>query len=276
MKEGGQIERGIVRSNDEVAPDHRILAIELPPSFGEGQPGQFVMLRPGECRDPFLSRPFSIYTMDRDGESVHLYLLYRVVGKGTVLMASLRRGDTVMLLGPLGRGFDPPGEAEKAVLVAGGVGVAPLVCYAERARKTDSGRALEITAYVGARTEGMLVGLDRLEALCDVLKVATDDGSRGYNGTVTELFRRDLDKFRPPGSVVKACGPKGMTDALRDIVEREGLYCQVSLEERMACGIGVCLGCAVRVKGDDAEPAYLRVCKDGPVFDTGVIYRDDR
>ena len=275
MEHGKGIETGIIRSNHEVAADHHLLEIELCEAFGDALPGQFVMLRQEGRKTPLLGRPFSICSLDDAGGTVHLEILYRIVGKGTAVMASLRNGDTLSVLGPLGRSFDPVGEARKVALVAGGVGVAPLICYAERARKFSGEQSCEITAYLGARTEESLVGLDRLEALCDEVKIATDDGSRGFKGTVTDLFRSDLDVFRAEDSLVKVCGPKAMAGALARVVKDYGLNCQVSLEERMACGIGVCLGCAVKGVSDDVEPRYLRVCKEGPVFDIGEIDWND-
>ena len=270
MYHGRGIERGIVRSNQEIAPGHRVLQIELCGEFGGALPGQFVMIRQEECEEPLLARPFSICSLDEESDTVKIELLYRIVGKGTALMAALKNGDTLSVMGPLGRGFDSAGDARKIVLVAGGVGVAPLIYYAEFTRRMEDEHR-EIILYLGARNDELLVGLDRLEGLCDEVKIATDDGSSGFKGTVSELFARDLDSCRGSGAVVKICGPRAMMSSLAKLMSNSGLHCQVSLEERMACGIGVCLGCAVRVRSDEATPRYLRVCKEGPVFDMGEI-----
>ncbi|OPL15307.1 MAG: hypothetical protein AVO39_02630 [delta proteobacterium MLS_D] len=267
MEQTQKRETGIVRSNRETARGHYVIEVELPGLFGVVCPGQFVMFRPGTGETPLLSRPFSVCSQTETGETTRIELLYRVVGAGTARMALLRQGDTVNVLGPLGRGFDMD-EGRRVILVAGGVGVAPLIFYAglRRAREEDSGR-VRIVAYVGAADEESIVGVERLEPHCDEVKIATDDGSRGFRGTVTELFRNDVKYYEKKAVVVRACGPRAMLSALADVLDGQGIACQVSMEERMACGIGACLGCAVKVRLGDGSVGYRRVCKEGPVFD---------
>ncbi|HET58634.1 MAG TPA: dihydroorotate dehydrogenase electron transfer subunit [Deltaproteobacteria bacterium] len=266
MEQMRKRETGIVRSNRETARGHYVIEVELPGLFGVVNPGQFVMFRPGAGETPLLSRPFSVCSQTETGETTKIELLYRVVGAGTARMASLRQGDTVNVLGPLGRGFDMD-EGRRVILVAGGVGVAPLISYADRRRAQEEGGRVRIIAYVGAADEESIAGVDRLEQYCDEVKIATDDGSRGFRGTVTELFRTDVEHHEKTASAVRACGPRAMLSALADVLDGHDIVCQVSMEERMACGIGACLGCAVRVRLNDGSVGYRRVCKDGPVFD---------
>lgn len=268
-------EQGIVRSNHEVAPDHRVLKIEVPRSFGDALPGQFVMVRTPGPDVPLLPRPFSIYSMEDQGETKVMELLYRVVGTGTELLASRKTGDSLDVLGPLGRGFRVDEGLRRLVLLAGGVGLAPLNFLAEYCRKKAGGSDLTIRAYLGARTARLLAGLDRLEAACDRVNVATDDGSRGYHGMVTDRFRADLEEYGDHDAGIFACGPRAMMRTLAELAETAGLRCQVSVEERMACGFGVCRGCAVKIRSVDSPPRYLPACTDGPVFDARDIDWND-
>lgn len=241
------------------------MALKTSASFRESIPGQFVMARMENSDDPFLSRPFSIYSVHSSGDDTFVEILYRVVGKGTQAFSRLREGDVLKMLGPLGRGFDVPLTCRKIVLIAGGVGVAPLSFLAERCKKDISGA--EIICYMGAGSLEALVGLDRIEGICSVVKISTDDGSRGHAGTVTELFERDMKLYSDKDSRIYSCGPGPMFRSLRELLKDRPALCQVSLEERMACGIGACLGCVVKTRSGDADGGLVRVCKEGPVFD---------
>lgn len=217
------------------------------------------MLGAGGSLDPLLKRPFSF--LGTNGEGIQI--LYRVVGKGTSLMRSLKRGDRVEVVGPLGNPYPNPGGKSTPLIIAGGVGVASLMPLIERHGKKA------IVLY-GARTRGELLLLDEIEALCGDLRASTEDGSYGKKGVVTTL----LDKIAADSSqkrhILYACGPKGMLRAVSKAALDRGLKGYVSLEERMACGVGACLGCAVKTK-----KGYLRVCKEGPVFGIDeVIWQD--
>lgn len=275
MKQVKGREQGIVRSNQEVAPDHRVVRIEVPRTFGDALPGQFVMIRTPGADTPFLPRPFSIYSLEDHGETRMIDLLYRVVGTGTERLASRKKGDSLDVLGPLGRGFQVGEGLHCLVLVAGGVGLAPLNFLAEYCRRNTGGSDIRITAYLGARTARLLAGLDRLEAVCDRVALATDDGSRGYHGMVTDRFRDDLASYGEHDAGLYACGPRAMMRTLAELAETAGLRCQVSMEERMACGFGVCRGCAVKVRSGDPQPVYRPACTDGPVFDAKDIDWND-
>lgn len=258
---------GQVIENLEVAPDHYRMALRLSGSFETPHPGQFVMIRESGRREPFLSRPLSVYAFRRENGRGILELLYRIVGRGTAFFSHLRKKASVSVLGPLGQGFTMPRSIRNVILVAGGVGVAPLNFLLQQFHERASDfTEVGIAAYVGARTSALLVGMDRLEGFCD-LRVSTDDGSSGYEGPVTDLLERDLGIYPPDETWIYGCGPSGMIHSLRLLVRRTAVRCQVSLEERMACGIGACLGCAIETTDRQGITNYRRVCREGPVFD---------
>ena len=262
---------GQVIGNWGVAPDHYLLTLRLPLSFTMPQPGQFVMIRDPERGEPLLPRPISVYSFHQGGDRAILDLLYRAAGRGTSLFSRMKPGDLLNVLGPLGRGFALPRNVRNVILLAGGVGVAPLTFLLHEGYLRDiSAKKTEITAYVGARTAELLTGLDRLQGFCD-LRIATDDGSAGYHGPVTDLLRCDLGVYEPEETMIYACGPTAMIRSLGLIIRKSAIRCEVSLEERMACGIGACLGCAVAITDGNGKSAYQRVCHDGPVFDIREI-----
>ena len=256
-----------VIENLEVAPDHYRMSLCLPDSFDMPYPGQFVMIREPGRGEPLLSRPFSVYGFRKENDQGILELLYRVVGRGTAYFSHLREKESVNVLGPLGKGFTMMPSVRNVILTAGGVGVAPLTFLLQKFREGAAGfKEASITAYIGARTEALLVGMDRLEGFC-VLRVSTDDGSLGYRGPVTELLERDLGSYPPDTTWIYGCGPSGMIRSLKRLVRPTPIRCQVSLEERMACGFGACLGCAVKTTDSQGITNYRRVCSEGPVFD---------
>ena len=267
-----RVETGIIVTNEKVAPDHYVLEIELPSTFEEALPGQFVMVKIGRGETPLLARPFSVYGMHTLKGNVRLEILYRIAGKGTRLLASLNKKESLGVLGPLGQGFQTEARFRKVALVAGGVGVAPLTYLARFIGTRFSEGACEITGYIGAKTESCLVGLERLEKVCGTLRIATDDGSRGFQGMVTDLFKEDLRVYAGDDAVIYTCGPHPMLFSIANIIEGGPWRCQVSMEERMACGLGACLGCAIKAK---STPGFLRVCTEGPVFNIEEIDWND-
>jgi len=222
-----------------------ILVVELP-SWPGHAPGQFAMLTldaSGTSVDPLLPRPMAVFRGDADG----LEFRYKVVGRGTARMAALRAGAELGVLGPLGRGF--PAIDGPAVLVGGGTGIASL--YEIAARAGSSARVL-----LGARTRDEVLALDAFRALDARIEVVTEDGSEGTRGRVTDRLEPKADE------AVYACGPTAMMRAAYAIARAAGARCWVSLESPMACGVGVCLGCAV-----PTQNGFRYVCTHGPVFD---------
>jgi dihydroorotate dehydrogenase electron transfer subunit len=272
------------------------------------EPGQFVMVKPSGSLDPFLPRAYSILRVQRPGRQATsgktvVEILYKVIGKGTTALSQLTRGDRVDFLGPLGNGYRVPQSLTTALLVAGGIGVPPVVALAERlagsgfgvhgSRSAKSGHRssvigrLKIVAFVGGKTRHDVLCVADLRKAGATLHVATEDGSLGHRGLVTDLlesFLRASDNGER--SSVFACGPHPMLHAVARIAERFGIPCQASLEAEMGCGFGACMGCVIPTKrsavssqqsaqgpmADSGQPtAYKLCCKDGPVFDAQEI-----
>lgn len=246
--------KGKVLFNEEIAPSFFHLGIYCPEVTKTAQPGQFVMLKINENLDPLLRRPFSFHRLKRN----EFEILYEKIGKGTSIMTHLRRGDEINLLGPLGKGFVIKREIKKALLVGGGIGCAPLLALAERLKGKT-----EVFIYLGAKTASSLLRLKEFNALGEV-KIATEDGSKGFHGKITDLIEQEL-KISDHSSCLYTCGPYLMLKKLSELAQKRGFVCQLSLEAYMGCGIGACLGCTVRVKTAEGF-CYRRVCYDGPVF----------
>lgn len=268
------------------------------------QPGQFVMVKPSGSLDPFLPRAYSILRVrrmsnGRKAKSANVVeIFYKVLGKGTTALSRLKPGDRVDLLGPLGNGYYVPSGLTTAVLVAGGIGVPPVVALAERLagkglRVRGSGKKKvgrpKIAAFIGGKTSDDVLCLADLREAGATVRVATEDGSRGHRGLVTDL----LESYLRPSvvgrrSAIYACGPHPMLHAVARIAERFEIPCQVALEAEMACGFGACMGCVIPVKSSELrvqssqqpmnyEPStinhfrYKLCCRDGPVFDAREI-----
>jgi len=269
----GNIHIGEILKNEEVQADCFLMNIRLDASFATVQPGQFVMIRIAGLNDPFLSRPISVYSFSRAKKYCTMELLFRVVGKGTQILAGLIKGSQVEINGPLGNGFETGSVRKNIVLIAGGIGIAPLSMLTENlCRKACPSST--VTMYLGFQDASVAVGLDKLRKLCRDITVCTDNGTMGHKGFVTQVFQKDMKKFAPEDTSVFACGPREMLRALAKILNQGKFDCQVSLEERMACGTGACMGCAVAVRDGKGSFAYRRVCSDGPVFQCADIVWD--
>ena len=227
----------------------------------EAVPGQFVQVRVGDGTDPFLRRTFSIYGVDREHGLIKLML--DIVGRGTEQMAAIQCGEFLNIIGPLGKGFDlEPNKKGTCVLIAGGVGTAPLFFLSDRLIQSEK---KQIIFMIGTRTASAHSAYEGMfDEHVSVMK-ATDDGSAGYHGTVSDLLEKHIESIHP--SVLYTCGPHLMMKAVAVIARKKGIRCQVSLEERMACGLGACYGCAVRLR----DGSMVRSCVDGPVFDANEV-----
>jgi len=240
---------GTVLHNRRLTPGHYLLALKLERPMAAPRPGQFVMLRVHGA-DIFLRRPFSIYQYGRGVLSI----LYKVAGKGTSALSGAGRGQKATVLGPLGNGFAPlPGHAP--VLVAGGIGIAGIHLLWTKVKRTAA-------LFWGCATQSDIGLLGRI--MPHAPHVATMDGSFGCAGNVVELLAQHIGGMKRPIQVF-ACGPEGLYRSLAALLDGAGIPCQALVEERMACGLGLCFGC-VRKTLDEDEP-YKRVCKEGPVFD---------
>lgn len=226
----------------------------------EATAGQFVNVYTG-LGENILPRPISISEIDK--ENCTLTLIYQVVGKGTKCFSECVAGQEIKVLGPLGNGFTVPTEEGNHVVVGGGIGAPPLIELV----KCLKGK---VTVFLGARSTPILV--EKFEALGATVHVATDDGSVGFKGNVVQL----MDKIQPKADFIYSCGPKIMLKYLSQWAKDKGLKAQVSMEERMACGIGACVGCAVKIKKEgENDWQNLKVCKDGPVFMSNEVVWDE-
>ncbi|MEW6522670.1 MAG: dihydroorotate dehydrogenase electron transfer subunit [Bacillota bacterium] len=244
-----------VLENRPVAPGHFRLRILAPGCAQAARPGQFVHLRVSRGLSPLLRRPISIARSHP--EAGELVLLVRHAGAGTQWLGALEAGDQLDLVGPLGQGFSVPPAGRRLLVAAGGIGIAPLVGATACAIQAGA----MVTACVGARSAGLLVGVDELEGLGARVRLATDDGSAGHPGLVTALVREELS--REEYTSLYACGPVPMLAVVQDLAREYSISTYISLEQYMACGVGACLGCAVQAAGSGG---YLKVCRDGPVF----------
>ena len=218
-------------------------------------------LRVSQGYYPFLRRAFSIHgTNPQEGQ---FEILFKVVGPGTETLSKVSLGDSLDALGPLGNSFSLPGEDRKIMLVAGGMGIAPL--WFLLSRLAEKRRPAGLTFFLGARNKDQLVYPEDLERWGARLVVATDDGSAGHEGLVTQVFLKEIQHQDVDFGklAVYACGPPLMLKRMTEIAKKFDFSCQVSLENHMACGMGVCWGCAVK----QVDGTYKRVCADGPVFD---------
>jgi len=243
--------------NKRLAPEIFLLALESPKVVAEASPGQFVMIRVTPGIDPLLRRPFSI--CGTRGDDLFL-ILYKVVGRGTAIMSQTRAGEKLSVLGPLGRGFDLPKRDCNSVLVAGGIGVAPLIFLAQA---IDAGKTAFLSGY---RSENEILPLEQFGLDVRETLISTDDGTAGHHGFVTELLENHLAGFPEDPPIVFSCGPLPMLHRVAELALKRNIPCQVSLETNMACGLGACQGCAVRASSKENR-TYFHVCQDGPVFD---------
>jgi len=235
------------------------LVLHAPAIAPDVQPGQFVHIRIPSLKDALLRRPFSVFDTNRETISI----LYKVVGKGTVALARMREGEDLSLLGPLGHGFTiPTANAEFPLLVAGGYGMAALYLLAKRSPHKG-------IVFAGARERNDILCEAEFRALGWDVRVATEDGSYGERGLVTQPLRTELER-KAEGRKLFACGPTPMLEAVARLAEEFGVAAEVSLDQHLCCGVGACLTCVVPVKTSDGWE-YQRACTEGPVFDAGRI-----
>jgi dihydroorotate dehydrogenase electron transfer subunit len=268
-----------VVENVEIARDTWRVRFRCPEVASCITPGQFLMLRLSDLNDPLIGRPLALYDMTRSdsGLADTIDVVYLVKGKLTTRLARFEAGQKLDVWGPLGNGF-PPAPTGHLIMVAGGIGQTPFVTLAKEylglERFGDPPREPaqcdRITLCYGARSSDLLAGVEDFERLGVDVRIATDDGSRGYHGIVTELLARTLVESSGDCRVV-CCGPEPMMEAAAKVAAEADVACQVSLETPMACGIGICFTCVAKVRDKTGECDYKRTCVDGPVFDAELI-----
>jgi len=261
-----EIKAKIVK-NSPVVKNYFQATILAPQIARAASPGQFVNIKVAEGPEPLLRRPLSIHSVK--GPSLELF--YEVLGQGTKILSQRKPGEFLDIIGPLGNGFDISKTTHKPrIIIAGGMGVAPLAFLAEQLT------GIKTLVLIGAKTKVEILCEKEFKKLgCDV-KIATDDGSYGFKGRVTDLLKKELatkSQSHPSTSLgtgkvtrLYACGPRPMLKEISRISREQKIPAQISLEEHMACGIGACLGCVVNTNN-----GYKRVCKDGPVLNAEEI-----
>ena len=267
--------------NKKVSSNCYRMTFESKETACQAKPGQFLHIRCSDNYDPLLRRPISIHSIKNSVIAV----LYKVVGNGTNLLSKKISGEFLDVMGSLGNGFDYQlvSSCQLPILVGGGIGVAPLYFLAQKLVKQRS----NVTVLIGANTKCSILCIDEFKKLDCKVKISTDNGSYGLHGTVVDLLKKELisenSKFKIQNSKLKifACGPIPMLKHINQLVSKYNVSSQVSLERQMACGIGACMGCTVKIRNPKSEIRnnkvfdYKRVCKDGPVFDIKEIVWED-
>jgi len=256
-------ETAILQAGEDLGGGVRRLRLRCPGIAATAEPGQFVMLKTGEGCHPLLRRPFSIHGCRPGAGEVEI--LFKVVGEGTALLAGIQPGATVSMIGPLGNGFTLAAGGTH-YLIGGGMGIAPLKFLAATLRRRQPEAAVRVLLGARNKTEIAPLAAD-FTAMGLTPECATDDGSLGHHGLVTEL----LAAHRTAGTVY-CCGPRPMMRAVAASCAARSMPCQVSMETMMACGIKACLGCTIKsTTTNDKGAPYAHVCQDGPVFAAEVI-----
>lgn len=264
------------------------LRFHCPPLAGRVLPGQFLMLRIAGRDDPLIGRPLALYDVinDSQGRGREIDVVYIVKGNLTTRLAGCQPGVELDVWGPLGNGFTAASTGQ-LIMVAGGIGQTPflalgkqqlgLQAYGRSADATPLSK--QVTLCYGARSAGYLAGLDDFERAGFDLRLATDDGSRGHHGLVTDVLEKVLSEHpgasSPADRTIACCGPDPMMKAVAEVARRHGVCCQVSLETPMACGIGICFTCVAKIREADGGWDYKRTCVEGPVFDAECIVWDE-
>lgn len=268
-----------VVENVPLARDTRRLRFECPRIASQVLPGQFLMLRLAGCNDPLIGRPLAMYdtALSPAGNPECVDVVYLVKGKLTTRLENVLPGQKLDVWGPLGNGFEPR-PTEHLIMVAGGIGQTPFVAlaqeylglknYGQPSREVPT--AQKVTLCYGARTADYLAGVEDFQRLGVDMRIATDDGSQGHHGLVTDLLRQTLEESSLPHRIV-CCGPEPMMEAVAKIATEANVACQISLETPMACGVGICFTCVAKVRDALGDWDYKRTCVEGPVFEAENI-----
>lgn len=258
-----------VLDHQQLGPRYFKLTLLSPYISSHGQPGQFVQVRVANGYDPLLRRPISLHRISQEHKTFEL--LYEVIGQGTEILSKITVGSELDVLGPLGRGFAIDQGKAVHILVGGGMGVAPLLALASFVASRESPVALYV--LIGGKTKAYVIGEKEFRAVTDQVLVSTDDGSYGKKGLISDLLLDFLDNQLTTNNLqlttIYCCGPKAMLKAVGELAWQKKIDCQVSMEERMACGIGTCLGCVIKTKN-----GYKKVCDEGPVFNSQEVIWD--
>ncbi|MCA9121179.1 MAG: dihydroorotate dehydrogenase electron transfer subunit [Planctomycetaceae bacterium] len=267
-----------VTENVAMARDTHRVRFRCPEIAARALPGQFVMLRLAGYNDPLIGRPLAVYDVIQSpsGEPESVDVIYLVKGKLTKRLEKIQPGQWLDVWGPLGNGFAPV-ATKHLVMVAGGIGQTPFICLAKEhlglqrfgKPSREPIRCDKITLCYGGRSADLLAGIRDFERLGVEVRIATDDGSLGYHGLVTDVLSQVLAES--DACQVVCCGPEPMMEAVAHVASAAKVPCRVSLETPMACGIGICFTCVAKVRDASGEWDYKRTCVEGPVFDAALI-----
>ena len=223
------------------------------------RPGNFIEIRVINQTEPFLRRPISIYNLDI--EKGILEFIFQVKGKGTQILAQRNIGEKIDIIGPLGYGTFKIGDKTNVAIIGGGIGIFPLYELAKEIKNQEK----RVKAYLGFRSKDLVMLENEFTKVTDNLIITTDDGTYGKKGYAIDYLIEDMKKEKY--ECIYACGPLPMLKSVQEYANKNNIECQISLEEKMGCGLGVCLGCAVKTaRSSKDSPQYFQVCKGGPVF----------
>ena len=246
-------------NKEQLTSDIYKFSVQAPKIVKDAKPGNFIEIRVSDQTEPFLRRPISIYNLDR--ENGILEFIFQVKGKGTEILAKKKIGDLIDIVGPLGYGTFKYENYNNLAIIGGGIGVFPLYELAKCAKKDNK----NVNIYLGFRNKEYVVLEDEFKNVSDNLTITTDDGSYSEKGFAINFLEKDIEAGKVDS--IYACGPLPMLKTVQKLAVEKNIPCQISLEEKMACGLGVCLGCAVKTaKSPKDAPEYWHGCKAGPVF----------
>ncbi len=239
-------------------------SVKAPSITEKSEAGQFIEIRVSEGIDPFLRRPISIHNIKKEDGIIEFII--QLKGKGTKYLSEIQIGQDLDIIGPLGHGKFDSSKSEKLGIIGGGIGVFPLYQLAKQS--IEKGKI--VTTYLGFRNKDFVVLENEFKSVSTELVISTDDGSYGRNGFAINFLKQDIESGKVDS--IFACGPMPMLKAVKKLAEEKNIPCQISIEENMACGLGLCLGCAVKTSASSNEaPEYVHVCKAGPVFDATYV-----
>lgn len=250
---------------EQIKNDLFKFTIEASEIIDEIKPGQFIEIRVINSIEPLLRRPISIYNVNKIDNTIEF--IFQVKGKGTKILAEREIGGKLDIVGPLGNGVFTYEDNKNVAIIGGGIGIFPLY---ELSKQIKNNTNSNVNMYIGFRSKDYIVLEKEFSEVSNNLVITTDDGSYGIKGFAINELKKDIEKGKI--DVIYACGPLPMLKAVKELAKEKTINCQISLEEKMACGLGVCLGCAVKTASSTIEePKYLHVCKDGPVFNAEEV-----
>jgi dihydroorotate dehydrogenase electron transfer subunit len=250
----------------KLSPDtYKFSCFTKDPTLLAATPGQFLTVQVSPTLDPLLKRHLSIYNLSRQ-ENL-LEFIFQIKGKGTQLLSQFPPQSLLSVLGPLGKGFTLPQTKNSSVaIIGGGIGIFPLYFLAQQAAQKQN---LKVHLYLGFRSQSFVLLEKEFLPLATTFTLATDDGSYAQPGLIPDYLKKDLKSKKI--AAIFACGPLPMLKAVQTLARTHRLPCQLSLEQSMACAVGACMGCPVKLVTPDQSLAYARVCSDGPVFDSSKV-----